>query len=60
MGYTMGFMAQPTRDSRTGVYYLRRRIPKDIQPLLTGIGEFYERSLQTKDPREAKVRFASE
>lgn len=52
-GYTMGFMAQPWKDPRTGTYYIRRRIPKDIKPFLPDAGEFHKRSLGTKDAREA-------
>lgn len=58
-GYTMGFMAQPWKDPRTGTYYIRRRIPKDIRPLLPDAGETYKRTLGTKDVREAKTRFAA-
>lgn len=59
-GTHMAFMAQPTKDGRTGIYYIRRRIPEDAKPYLPAMGAFYKRSLQTKDPREAKVRFAAE
>ena len=55
----MGFMAQPWKDPRTGTYYIRRRIPKDIKPLLPEAGETYKRTLGTKDAREAKTRFAA-
>lgn len=55
----MGFMAQPWKDPRTGTYYIRRRIPNDIKPLLPEAGETYKRTLGTKDPREAKTRFAA-
>ena len=59
-GTHMAFMAQPTKDGRTGVYYIRRRIPEDVKPYLQAMGAFYKRSLQTKDPREAKARFVAE
>ncbi|WP_370590945.1 DUF6538 domain-containing protein [Pseudomonas gingeri] len=52
-------MAQPWKDPRTGTYYIRRRIPKDIRPLLPDAGETYKRPLGTKDIREAKTRFAA-
>lgn len=55
----MGFMAQPWKDPRTGTYYIRRRIPKDVKPLLPEAGETYKRTLDTKDTREAKTRFAA-
>ncbi|WP_337251415.1 DUF6538 domain-containing protein, partial [Pseudomonas amygdali] len=48
-GYTMAFMAQPWKDPRTGTYYIRRRIPKELRPLLPEAGETYKRSLGTKD-----------
>ncbi|WP_341477997.1 DUF6538 domain-containing protein, partial [Pseudomonas viridiflava] len=52
-------MAQPWKDPRTGTYYIRRRIPKDIKPFLPDAGEFHKRSLGTKDAREAKTLFAA-
>lgn len=48
-------MATPFKHPRTGVYYLRRAVPKDIQEAL-GKTEFLK-SLGTKDEREAKVLF---
>lgn len=48
-------MATPFKHPRTGVYYLRRAVPKDIQEAL-GKTE-YLKSLGTKDEREAKVLF---
>jgi integrase len=48
-------MATPFKHPRTGVYYLRRAVPKDIQEAL-GKTEFL-RSLGTKDERQAKVLF---
>ena len=56
----MAFMAQPFRDKRSGIYYIRRRVPKEIKPLLPDLGEFYKRSLQTTSPQEAKTRFIVE
>lgn len=46
-------MATPFKHPRTGVYYLRRAVPKDIQEAL-GKTE-YLKSLGTKDERQAKV-----
>jgi hypothetical protein len=59
-GTHMAFMAQPVKDGRTGVYYIRRRIPEDVKPYLQAMGAFYKRSLQTKNPREAKACFVAE
>ncbi|EPF1336693.1 DUF6538 domain-containing protein [Pseudomonas aeruginosa] len=52
-------MAQPWKDPRTGTYYIRRRIPKELRPHLPNAGETYKRSLGTKDAREAKTLFAA-
>jgi integrase len=49
------FMAQPMRQSKSGIYYLRRKVPDDLREAL---GREYKRSLKTRDPSEAKVRFA--
>lgn len=48
-------MASPYRHPTTGVYYIRRKVPKDLQGLLP---EIYKRTLRTKDLPQAKVRFA--
>lgn len=56
----MAFMAQPWKDPRSGIYYIRRRVPKDAKPHLPHFGEFYKRSLETTCPQDAKVRFAAE
>lgn len=48
-------MATPFKHPRTGVYYIRRAVPKDIREAL-GKTE-YLKSLGTKDEREAKVLF---
>lgn len=55
----MAFMAQPWKDPRSGIYYIRRRVPKDVKPHLPHFGEFYKRTLETTCPREAKTRFAA-
>ncbi|MEQ4335932.1 DUF6538 domain-containing protein [Pseudomonas syringae] len=52
-------MVQPWKDPRTGTYYIRRRIPKDIKPFLPDAGELHKRSLGTKDTREAKTLLAA-
>lgn len=49
-------MPNPWKHPKTGVYYLRIRVPDDVQPLI-GRKEF-KVSLKTKDLGEAKVRFA--
>jgi integrase len=50
-------MARPFKHPTTGVYYYRRRVPKH---LLAAIGRSIEkRSLGTKDPCEARIRFAA-
>jgi len=56
----MAFMAQPWKDPRSGIYYIRRRVPKDVKPHLPQFGEFFKRSLETTCPQDAKVRFAAE
>jgi integrase len=56
----MAFMAQPWKDPRSGIYYIRRRVPKAVKPLLPQFGEFYKRSLETTCRQEAKTRFAAE
>jgi len=56
----MAFMAQPWKAPRSGIYYIRRRVPKDVKPHLPRLGEFYKRSLETTCPHTAKTRHASE
>ncbi|WP_325162812.1 DUF6538 domain-containing protein [Stutzerimonas frequens] len=51
------FMAQPFKNPTSGVYYIRRRVPEELRPVL---GREFKRSLQTRDPSEAKARFAAE
>lgn len=53
----MARMATPWKDPRTGIYYIRRRVPKD---LVQAFGELYKKSLKTKDLSLAKRLFASE
>jgi hypothetical protein len=47
-------MASPFRHPKTGIYWLRKRVPKDLVPVL-GKAEV-SRSLETRDPGEAKKR----
>jgi hypothetical protein len=49
-------MAQPFKSS-TGIYQLRRKVPSELRRAL---GHEYKRSLKTRDPSEAKTRFAEE
>ncbi|WP_237709525.1 site-specific integrase [Pseudomonas oryzihabitans] len=50
-------MAQPFLHPSSGVFYLRRRVPDELRPVL---GREYKRSLKTRDPAEAKARHAVE
>lgn len=50
-------MAQPHRHPTTGIFQLRRKVPRELRPVL---GLEYKRSLATRDPHEAKTRFAVE
>jgi integrase len=47
-------MSSPWKDPRTGIFYIRRAVPADLRDKL---GWFYKRSLQTRDPQEAKRFF---
>ena len=49
-------MARPTKHPKTGVYYLRRRVPDALRPIVGKLEEL--QSLGTKDPIEAKIRHA--
>jgi integrase len=51
-------MARPQLHPRSGVYRLRKRVPADLVALI-GRREF-TLSLQTKDPTEARIRYAQE
>jgi hypothetical protein len=45
-------MARPWKHPKTGIFWLRKRIPDDLRPLL---GKHEEKqSLGTRDPNEAK------
>jgi len=50
-------MAQPFLHPSTGVFYIRRRVPDELR---SALGREYKRSLKTRDPSEAKARFAAE
>ncbi|QXZ08963.1 site-specific integrase [Comamonas sp. Y33R10-2] len=49
-------MAQPVKTS-SGIYQLRRKVPKELVVVL---GREYKKTLNTRDPSEAKERFAEE
>ncbi|WP_245486054.1 DUF6538 domain-containing protein [Mesorhizobium sp. M7A.F.Ca.US.010.02.1.1] len=49
-------MSRPVKHRKTGVYWFRKRVPADIA-VLTGRKEV-NRTLGTKDPEEAKRKFA--
>lgn len=55
--YTAMFlkMARPWCNPRTGIFYVRRKVPEALRPHMGGWE--YKRSLQTKDPAEALSRF---
>ena len=51
-------MARPWKHPKTGIYYLRVRVPRD---LVDRVGRAIEKaSLRTKDPSEARVAFGRE
>ncbi|WP_248484402.1 site-specific integrase [Pseudomonas sp. CYM-20-01] len=52
----MALIAQPFRHPDSGIYYLRRRVPDDIRPVI-GRTEI-RRSLNTRNHHEAKAAFA--
>ena len=54
-GCTMAFMAQLWKDPRSGIYYIRRRVPKNVKPYLPQVGEFYKRSLETSSGSKPKL-----
>lgn len=47
-------MAQPFKHPKTGVYYIRRKVPAELVPLL---GREFKHSLRTKDAAEARRRY---
>ncbi|WP_457349196.1 DUF6538 domain-containing protein [Sphingomonas sp. UYP23] len=51
-------MAEPWRHPETGTYYLRRQIPKPLREEFGG-RQLWKRSLDTKDPGEARRVFAA-
>ncbi len=49
-------MARPGKHPKTGVYWLRKRVPDELRALVGKQEE--KRSLGTKDPAEAKLQHA--
>lgn len=49
-------MPKPFQHPESGVFYIRRKVPKDLQG--GGLGREYKRSLGTRDPQEACRAFA--
>ena len=49
------FMAQPYKHPKSGIFQLRRKVPDDLRQALAR--REYKRSLDTRDPTEAKARF---
>jgi integrase/head-tail adaptor len=47
-------MSSPWKDPRSGIYYIRRGVPVNLKEQL---GSVYKRSLETRDPADAKSRF---
>ncbi|NBA95002.1 site-specific integrase [Pseudomonas sp. R5(2019)] len=52
----MALIAQPFRHPESGIYYLRRRVPDDLRPII-GKTEI-RRSLNTRNHQQAKAAFA--
>ena len=51
-------MSRPFQHPKTGVFWLRKRVPTDLVTVLGKVEERY--SLKTRDPAEAKKRHAEE
>ncbi|MBD8678919.1 hypothetical protein IFT55_10715 [Sphingomonas sp. CFBP 13720] len=50
-------MAAPFKDPRTGIFHFRRVIPVALRPLFDGGASEYKRTLDTRDPDEARQRY---
>jgi len=50
-------MAAPFKDPRTGILYFRRVIPAELRPFFDGGASEYKRTLDTRDPNEARQRY---
>ncbi len=55
LGRRRSFMAQPFKHPQSGVFYIRRKVPPELQAVL---GREYKKTLKTREPGEAKLRFA--
>jgi integrase len=51
-------MSGPTPHPKTGIFWLRKRVPTDVAELAGRTMEYY--SLRTRDPNEARRRYAEE
>ncbi len=49
-------MTQPYKHPKTGMFYIRRKVPDALRAAL---GREFKRSLKTRDPNEAKLRFVA-
>lgn len=52
----MAIMPNPKKDPKTGVYKIRQVIPLALRPFVEGNKGELKRSLDTKDPQEAKAK----
>nr|WP_242117381.1 site-specific integrase [Sphingomonas sp. JXJ CY 53] len=50
-------MAAPFKDPRTGIFYFRRVVPAALRPFFNGASTEYKRTLDTRDPDEARQRY---
>ncbi len=50
-------MASPFKDPRTGIFYFRRVIPVALRLFFDGGSSEYKRTLDTRDPDEARLRY---
>jgi integrase len=50
-------MAAPFQDPRTGIFYFRRVIPAALRPFFDGSLSEYKRTLDTRDPDQARQRY---
>ncbi|MFV0625369.1 DUF6538 domain-containing protein [Sphingomonas sp. ac-8] len=53
-------MATPSKDPRTGIYQFRRVVPEALRPHFDGGRTEYKRSLDTRDPEEAKKLYPAQ
>ncbi len=50
-------IAAPFKDPRTGIFHFRRIIPVALRPFFDGGASEYKRTLDTRDPDEARQRY---